>query len=933
MKMLLNEAVDVASRKRATQFLIDNYDKCFPNNPNATPEQKQQDAKRYIDEVLIQFCHPIDVLARLSWTKALVEGLVRILKTECNDGTNKPVNNRMKSELKKLYFIATMYRQKQQWDGLPQNRWLTTNLNGWSFYRLRTIMLPFYEEAKEIHENGYGDKFLGKKKMLENAANANKDRAEEIKRRLDAGEEVSDADREWYKAYLKDQENDQAAAVPRDADPWENADWNGHKPYMDGKFRIGDKGYWAVRIDNHKQSKTWCWWTYPNCPWDQEHNGAQWCITYDDEYYWNAYHLGGRGQVTYYVFKEGFEKLDRTEDGNVAREPYDTWGTSMICVRLSRDPRPDDSHVEGFCSRYNHFGQEGYDVAHKDGFADNFCNRGEIDRFCQLVGCTKEEFCAKFKYTTQANRNGLDISNLYSRLDGGNFDNLQGSYILVPLKDEEKTYTNFIIKDTTNSKYNYIVNNRLVLEQWCNLIGRAHDAFNNLIPDYIIASCQGKEQFYDKYGNAILPTPIPSNAYKKGWFVKNPATDHTYLVLNVDFGGNYTMLYDVTAKRYATVKPIPGFYDPIDNSFPYFTKDEHVYVFDLKTSTIKQFDLPEGCRADYKSNRFNKSFIINTNSRTIITKSNMQKHNVDLLSFYNNEVAGNPRKWILPDGTEKTFEEVFGKPYNDEDYINNYGIITDGNKSIIGVISTKSVRIARPNGEVLLNLDAGDEYSRFSINNRKYYSIIFAYKENIGKKMFLVSPHGVSAIEYDNGFGTTYIKIDNQIHAYYITYHNLYNDKGEVILKSEEFNLEFVGLHRDSPSISNTPTVELRLSNGDCYIVWVKTGKYVKMPSYSAPLGYGYLFCKTGNDAAVYDDEGRKVLAGSFKLNNPFNSDGIASIKRGQRTIFFNLDNEWSESLEELAESKKSGKVKLLTETKQVESPIDRFMKLAAYFC
>ena len=211
---------------------------------------------------MIQFCHPIDVLARLSWTKALVEGLVRILKTECNDGTNKPVNNRMKSELKKLYFIATMYRQKQQWDGLPQNRWLTTNLNGWSFYRLRTIMLPFYEEAKEIHENGYGDKFLGKKKMLENAANANNDRAEEIKRRLDAGEEVSDADREWYKAYLKDQENDQAAAVPRDADPWENADWNGHKPYMDGKFRIGDKGYWAVRIDNHKQSKTWCWWTY-----------------------------------------------------------------------------------------------------------------------------------------------------------------------------------------------------------------------------------------------------------------------------------------------------------------------------------------------------------------------------------------------------------------------------------------------------------------------------------------------------------------------------------------------------------------------------------------------------------------------------------------------------------------------------------------------
>ena len=92
--MILNEAADVASRKRAIQFLIDNYERCFPmfNDNEVTDAKKKQDAEEYLDKAVSEYCHPIDVLHKLSWTKNLVEGLVRILKTECNDGIEKSIS-------------------------------------------------------------------------------------------------------------------------------------------------------------------------------------------------------------------------------------------------------------------------------------------------------------------------------------------------------------------------------------------------------------------------------------------------------------------------------------------------------------------------------------------------------------------------------------------------------------------------------------------------------------------------------------------------------------------------------------------------------------------------------------------------------------------------------------------------------------------------
>lgn len=943
--MILNEAVDVASRKRALEFLINNYDKCFPNRPDATEDQKKHDAQDYLDEVLVQFCHPIDVSQRLSWTKALVEGLVRILKTECNDGTAKPANKRMIAELKKLYFAATMYRQKQQWDGLPQNQWLTTNLNGWNFYKLRSVMLPFYNEAKEIHENGYGDKFLGKKKMLEIAANENKVRAEAIKAKLDNGEAVGEEDKKWYADYLRAQEegNNEVQAQPQDVDPWENTDWNGHMPYMDGKFRIGNKGYWAVRINTHKQSNTWCWWTYPNCPWDQVHNGAQWCITYNDGRHWDMYHLGGRGQVAYYVFKEGFEKLDRKEDGNVATEPYDKWGTSLICVRLSRDPQVTDSTIEGFCSRYNHFGQEGRDVAHKDGFADNFCDRGKIQRFCDLVGCSKEEFCQKFKYY-EANANNaavngcaFDINKLYKRIDVGDDSNLLRTYRLRIVSDG-KTFRNYIVCDVVTQKYNYVVNNRIIFEQWKKNIGECFAVNNNNTPNYVWVNSGTDIQFYDRFGSPVLPTPIASGIHSGHNVVKCKTNNHEYLILRITKGGHdYTAIYDITAKRYLTKVLLRGHYNPMLNSFPYLYNGDNLYRYDFKTGTIVgESDLRNALNGHAYRCFANKSFFYNNESGNLLLKSTRQKVEVTA-AFMEDVAAGRIEKWVTPDGEIHLYSRVFGDERDDfnDITIGNHGLMYDGKDALIGTVSKSWIRLARPNGEVVMNkkLNSGNYvYHHMDDNWERVYE-----KDDDGNTvaLYAITASGVKTIKMNPEKRTAdaaFIHIDGKTIPTMMNSTTLYNGNGEEILKADAF---------DGHKFQNLTTVEgcdapviiLGLDNFDQYIVWVNSGKYVKKGTVVIPIGFGYLFCKSGNNAAVYDEEGRTVFTGALTLNAPFNSDGIASVSKRNGTIFFNIDNEWSTALEDLVESKKPGRMAILREAKQTITPFDRMLMLAAYLC
>ena len=102
MKKLLLESVDNESRKNAIKFLINNFERCFPlEMHDKTPEEKKRIAEEYELSVEIRFCDPWNVERACNWTKALVEGLTRILKTECNENSARPENKRMLAQMEK----------------------------------------------------------------------------------------------------------------------------------------------------------------------------------------------------------------------------------------------------------------------------------------------------------------------------------------------------------------------------------------------------------------------------------------------------------------------------------------------------------------------------------------------------------------------------------------------------------------------------------------------------------------------------------------------------------------------------------------------------------------------------------------------------------------------------------------------------------------
>lgn len=941
--MILNEAADVASRKRAIQFLIDNYERCFPmyQGKDVNEAEKKHDAEEYLDKVLTDYCHPIDVLHKLSWTKNLVEGLVRILKTECNDGTDRPANNRMKAALKKVYFAATMYRQKQMWDGLPQVQWMSTNMNGWNFYKLSSVVMPFYDEAMNIYLNGYGDKFVGKNRMLEDARNANANRAADIQGRIDAGEEVSAEDKAWLEAWNEAQNPEEVAVQPREVDPWENADWGGHVPYTDGKFRIGNKGYWAVRINTHAQSKTWCWWTYPNCPWDQVHNGAQWCITYTDPRHWNLYGMGGRSQIAYYVFKEGFEKLDRRADGNQATEPYDKWGTSLICVRLSSDPQPTDETVAGFCSRYNHFGQENRDVAHKSGFADNFCD-ARIDKFCDIVGCSKEEFCQKFKFHEGANLenavNGcyFDVSKLYKRLDDDNYQDLRGVYYIYPW-NVNSNITHHTIKDRQSGKKNYIINKRLLFTQWMNSIDPITNENGDEVNEFFTAKTDNTVQVYHM-GKAVLPTPISKTMFYDCFAFRDSFGDYRYLFIRTE--DRRTSVFDLKLNKYVTKKLITGRLSPMgQGSFPYFRDGSNIYKLDTKTGTATKIptDQLEGFREVYDDDmsdvKVNKNFVYNWYRNKIYVKSTHDIINATV-RIGTPYIVGNRCRWVTPDGKLHKLSEII--PDTDDEGRNTYsigpnGVYIDGKNVVISgrFRNGAGVYACDADGNVLLDdrNHGGDDYAVY--NESDYTNIIKLFHGEFVKSWY-ISAKGVKEIPGKILYVSSTF-IDGKKKRYICTAEAIYDEDGNVVVKKDDVNGNEITRLRTYDNGTNIMSIET--NNGE-YKWWVKSNKVKTVPgTIINTFGNDYILVKDGTTSKVYDDEGTVVLAGPLKMNLPFNSYGIASVFKRNQTIFFNTDNEYSTSPEEMVESMERRKMATLLETKQPETPFQRYLRIASSFC
>ena len=943
MSMILNEAADVASRKRAIQFLIDNYERCFPmyNDTEVTDAKKKQDAEEYLDKAVSEYCHPIDVLHKLSWTKNLVEGLVRILKTECNDGTDRPANNRMKASLKKVYFAATMYRQKQMWDGIPQVQWLSTNMNGWNFYKLSSVVMPFYDEAMEIYLNGYGDKFVGKNRMLEDARNANANRAADIQGRIDAGEEVTDADREWLNAWNAAQ-NPEEVHVEVEEDPFANADWGGHVPYTDGKFRIGNKGYWAVRINTHAQSKTWCWWTYPNCPWDQVHNGAQWCITYTDIRHWNMYGMGGRSQIAYYVFKEGFEKLDRTRDGNRATEPYDKWGTSLICVRLSSDPEPTDETIAGFCSRYNHFGQENRDVAQKDGFADNFCN-ARIDKFCDIVGCTKEEFCQKFKFHEGGNQvnavNGctFDVSKLYKRLDDDNYQDLRSVYYIYPYNVNENI-THHIVKDRHSGRRNYIINKRLLFTEWAYNIEGLHNDEGNECNEFFYASFDSTVQFYHA-GKAILPTPINRRMFETARVYKDKNGEYRYLVINTN--DTRSSVYDMKLNKYITKKLVDAKLLPFGKGcFPYFRNRDNIYKLDIKTGTVSQVNRNEidGFNGVYDNDmsdiRVNANFIYNWYTNTAYVKSTRETIVLPSINIGSPYIVGSYRKWITPDGKVHEMHDII--PDINADGRNIYTFGANGayldNKNIVlagRYRNGKGVYACDADGNVLLN-DIEDSDSYYVFEGRGFTRVNRIDRNGECVKSWYISAKGVKEIPSKIRDAAS-VYVDGKQKVYLCTAEAIYDEAGNPVVKQDDVRGEKITELKTRDDGTNI--MKIKTENSE-FTWWVKSNKVKDIPGTIVnSFGNDYVLVKSGNTSTVYDDEGTAVLSGPLKMNLPFNSYGIASVMKRNQTIFFNTDNEYSTSPEEMVESMDRRKMATLLETKQPETPFQRYLRIASSFC
>lgn len=942
--MILNEAADVASRKRAVQFLVNNFDRCFPLDKRKTymtDEMKKHEAEEYIRKsVQPNYCHTFDINHNLSWTKNLVEGLVRILKLECNDDTDRPANRKMMEQLKKLYFAATMYRQKQMWDGKPQAEWITTDLNGWNFYQLNRAMAPFYEEALSIYTNGYGDKFKGKTVLEDEANHANEVRANAIQQRLDAGEEVSEEDQQFLAAWKEDRGGeDQNANHDEDAytDP---AVFGDHVPYMEGKFKVGNKGYWAVRIDTHEQAKTWCWWTYPDCPCDQEPNGAQWCITLDNPGNWNGYGLG-RTQTCYFVFKDGFEKLDRSESGNTATQPYDNWGESLICVRVSKDPEPEDTHVAGFCSRYNHFGQWHRNKAHEDGFADEFCDH-KIDKFCGIVGCTKEEFCEKFKFITGNANVNFTPDDLYRHLDANDTANTE-KYSLLKWNYREKV--NYIIYDIATGLYNIVVNNRLRFTEWVKDTGRsAMNKFGILM----LEGVDGRLQLCDVNGNTILPKPLNlEKNHTPFYYIALNEPDVPDYVVIVDMVSIRTAIYSIKRKKYVTNGFIRGFFRPLKPDSLYFVDAmaqdddpnlyrELLFKFNIKTGKMEPVD----------TNTFDGT-VVEANDSFIWDDTHVKVRETGEVVFIepqlkSNQMIGTAEHWVLPDGAEKYLKDSVSREFMENGHHHLGQIITNGKNSVLIVYQrnadnvTKAIAVVKSTGELLHEeaLLDNQHIEKDVINKFDTGKVIYKCMGNLTVEAWFITPTSIKVIEGPIKYKSTPISISG-FNLIYWNSSEIYDYTGKTITTNALFNNENINEIFEFGHNANVLRV---LTDRNEYIYWVKTNKVYEMKDiahWTASFGHDYIMVKDGYYQYVLDDEGRTLYDAppQARLNIPFNEDGVASTKTEAETIYFNLDNEWGTDLLEVLESMNRRKLATLLETKQVETPYQRYLRLASSLC
>lgn len=980
MKKLLLESVDNESRKNAIKFLINNFERCFPlEMHDKTPEEKKRIAEEYELSVEIRFCDPWNVERACNWTKALVEGLTRILKTECNENSARPENKRMLAQMEKLAFAAIMYRQKQVWDGVPNAQIMSKDANGLNFYSLSKLVMPHYDEFVRMYNDGYRDKWPGKEAFKEIAHENNIRKAAErearradIQRRIDAGEEVTDEERRFLdqalaaaariaaaEAEANNNNNEENAAEAVEDNPW--AEHNGfgtHVPYMKGLFKIGNKDYYAVKITKHTQAKTWWYWGWPECPIAGQ-VGARWCICGPGT------HFGGYGigtsRVAYFIMKKGFENLVRPTESRTA--PNDEWGTSLMCLMIDADFGIDSEQVPNFTSRYNHYAPGVHNgMADGDEYGDWFLHK-KLDKICELLGCTKEEFVEKFKFKLDADSVDVDMKPILKKISTANlinsrkinfsFNNARaGGYCKIW---DRETGAYAIFKDgkfitpwvrsievyTNNDKHIFFV------------------TFNNI---------NNTTQVYNENGEELLPYTLDN---RQIYHIDVLSKDGLLIVKKTQY---CFMIYDLIRRMWLTNKPI---YADIRfgyvTNFPnlmlrrvgedgnYLDEDWKLYKYNFKTKSFAPVEIHLGENVEF---RFGYDC---GNSARFIQDSRASKKICYIptgeITEFNEYVSGRSitdyycwtdgfNEWLNPDGEYFALKDIVGE--NIMDYTAKYALDKDKvaiavrtypdnqNNVYFYVINGKGEKLYEkmiPNNRLSTFKTYNSDYGKI---DKLYVTYIVTENDSSKTHNIVINANGqideyeidgtdrldINDVRYINNEGTKLSIIGNK----------LYNEKLEEICELPNYR-----------SIRRCRTIDVTASA--IYIKYTTTGwddkdilvypkqkKIIEMPTeFFMYMGKGYIYVpgeRASDPSVVYDDEGRKVIEGRYKFTRGFDESGIASITAPRnRTIFINTDNEYGEVLEELLESMNNRKLeRVLNEGMIVKQKLD-WLDYAAYLC
>lgn len=953
MKKLLLESIDNESRKAAITFLQNNFKRCFTmDKQDLTDAEKKKICQEYVKTVEINYCTPWDA-GGCNWTKALIMAIVRILKTECNDNTSRPVNARMKAQLKKVAFAATMYRQKQVWDGVPKDNIMSKDADGKNFYQLSALVMPQYDELMNIYLNGYGDAWPGKEAQAEVAARiraekdaANNQRFQALLAKIENHEELNAEEKEFVDRMKakQAQQNVQAPAVEQPAeepdpevidDPWaeDNGFTDEHpRPYMKGRFRIGTTGYWAVRIDQYEQSKTWWWWTYPNCPYPTQIDHT-WCITNPNSR--NFFYYGiGTTVTAYYVFKEGFEKLKRPSESPNA--PYDEWGKSLICIMIDRYFNNTKDTVHVCSSRYNQ-AQPNNKHGYGNGYGNSFMGQS-VQKLAELFDCSKQEIYDKFVYKL-ANEVGQDRQAPGAQVTKKLLNDI--NQCKTPDVDEFKSYSpagNGVDFDAgykvTVDGYSTFYYRGTFVTPWTKSL------LITSTPTNLYLSYVANDQTY------VVNTagkPLFNETLKGKWDI-TPSNDNKYLIFR-NRAGMKSLIFDCAKSRWIGSGYIDGVIDTY--TYPFVSVEGNkIYEYIPRQNKFvpaneKLDDFANIRVAGLGSfNIINASFIQYRRGDDILVRRTGEQKNIGFNNIVNHNIAYNvhDRKALFNNGTLVDFSDDYNS-LSDEGYTRSsvyypqqpvakpYAIYFAYKDSI----NEFQLHLIASDGETVIKaIDYPDMYyNGFQKLTDKSYTVTFS-KLGGESVTHLINIVNGKDIEFVKDFKTFDLKQYTVNDKTYIVYKingqraEVYDsDTGKMIFRVPR-NMHMTTKITSLKVSSDGILIRVGLNRND-YLAWANTDVIIPATSrQTICMGNGYVYVKTGDAAKVYDDRGTVVFDGKFNFGSCFNGGGIASIVNDEgKTVYFNLDNEYSEKLEDIVESRKLKK----------RPKTNYILEAAAYFC